>query len=307
MKYPSIMDADKKHNLLVVDDDPDSIEVFKLLLENEAYNIIGITNPNEALETALRIKPDLIILDWQMPKKGGIDVMVEIKQDETLCETPIIIATGIHKSSSNLNDALRFGATDFIRKPIEKLELVARVRAAIRSYEFYVHSLNLKATIHQKEIQLAETQTKLLQTELSKKEREMIFATVNMFQNQKFLEVLRNDLLIVPIDLAEPVRLHVEATLTKYEHLSSSFNWKLFEKRFTELHHDFYVQLSQKCPDLTQHEIKLCAYIRLGLNKKEIAVLTYSTYEAVRKATYRIRKKMNIHQSMDLSLLLQNI
>jgi AraC family transcriptional regulator, chitin signaling transcriptional activator len=101
--------------------------------------------------------------------------------------------------------------------------------------------------------------------------------------------------------------MHVETTLSKYESLSTSFNWTLFEKRFTELHHDFYAQLSQKYPDLTQHEIKLCAYTRLGLNKKEIALLMYSSYEAVRKSTYRIRKKMNIRQTMELTLLLQSI
>jgi DNA-binding NarL/FixJ family response regulator len=301
------MKADSSHHLLVVDDDPDSIEVFKLLLENEPYHIVGTTNPQEAVEIAQRVKPDLILLDWQMPNKGGIEVMMEIKQVESLCEIPIIIATGIHTTTSNLSEAIGFGATDFIRKPIDKLELVARVRAAIRSYEFYVHSLNLKATILQNEIQLAETRSKLLQSELSKKEREMIFATVNMFQNQKLLEVLRHDLLDVPTSLAEPVRMHVETTLSKYESLSTSFNWTLFEKRFTELHHDFYAQLSQKYPDLTQHEIKLCAYTRLGLNKKEIALLMYSSYEAVRKSTYRIRKKMNIRQTMELTLLLQSI
>lgn len=294
-------------NILVVDDDADSIEVFKLHLENEGYQIVGTTNPQEALGMALSIKPNLILLDWQMPHKGGIEVMTEIKQVDSLREIPIIIATGIHTTSSNLSQAIGFGATDFIRKPIEKLELIARVRAAIRSYEYYVHSLNLSASLLQNEIQLSEARTKLLQSELSKKDREMIIATVNLVQNQKLLEVLRHDLLDVPVDLAEPVRLHVESILNKYESLSNSFNWKLFEKRFTELHQDFYLHLGQKYPELTQHEIKLCAFIRLGLNKKEIALLTYSSYEAIRKSTYRIRKKMDLHQSLELALLLQTI
>ena len=67
----------------------------------------------------------------------------------------------------------------------------------------------------------------------------------------------------------------------------------MFEKRFTELNREFYNKLNVQFPDLSTGEQRLCAFFKLGLSTKEIAIINYSSYEAIRKTIYRIRKKLN--------------
>jgi class 3 adenylate cyclase len=129
MPYSSI----KKSVLLVADDNPENIRVIKEILSQEGDNYILMTVPNGKIlvEMAKKKKPNLIITDWEMPEMDGLEATKAIKQDPEIRDIPILMYTGIMTSPKNLQTALEAGAVDFIRKPIEATELLARVQSML--------------------------------------------------------------------------------------------------------------------------------------------------------------------------------
>lgn len=159
--------------------------------------------------------------------------------------------------------------------------------------------------INMENMNLAEQKAKILQNELSKKEREMITAAVSIFQNKKLFSALKEEVLNEKNKFSNAQITYLKTVVDKYNNMANSFNWELFEKRFAEIHQDFYIHLAKDFSELTTNDLKLCALFRIGLSMKEIAILSYSNYEAVRKSVYRIRKKMGLNEKMELSLFLQ--
>ena len=113
--------------VLIVDDDPDALEVARLRLAKEPLEIMCADGGALGLEMARRENPDLILLDVDMPDMSGFDLCQALKADQELCMTPVLFLT----SSSDENDkihGLDFGAVDYITKPFDSFELRARVR-----------------------------------------------------------------------------------------------------------------------------------------------------------------------------------
>jgi len=289
--------------ILIIDDEPDAIEVFELLLSN--YEIVSITNPIDSIRAIIEISPDLIILDWVMPQKEGIDVLREIKMVGEIAEIPVILVSGVRMQSIHLSEALKTGSVDFIKKPIDGIELEARVMASIRMHDNIKETRQLLETLHANALEIAKAKTNYYQNELSKREREMIVSAITIFQNRKLLSTLKSEIVEDLTDLTPLQRAQIFSILERYENIANSFNWELFERRFIELSAGFYINLKADYPTLTFGEQQICAFFKLGLTIREISILNYSSYEAVRKAVHRLRKKLNIDAKTDLSLFLQ--
>ncbi len=129
----------KKPVLLVADDKPDNLKVIKEILNHEQEQYILITVPNGKLlvEVALKKLPDLIITDWEMPEMNGLEATRLLKQHESTKDIPVLMYTGIMTSPQNLQMALEAGAIDFIRKPLDATELLARVQSMLHLGESY--------------------------------------------------------------------------------------------------------------------------------------------------------------------------
>ena len=291
--------------ILIIDDEQDSIDVFELILNSLNYEVVSITNPLDAIQTILNSIPDLIILDWLMPQKEGIEVLKEIKNTSQLSEIPVIISSGIRNHSNNLNEALSYGAIDFIKKPIDEIELEARVKSAIKIFDYLKETREMQNEIHNKEIEISEAKTIHYQNELNKKNREMLVSAVNIFQNKKLINVIKSEIFKEISDISETHKLQLIRVLDRFENISNSINWDLFELRFTELNENFYNKIQIEFPNLSNNEVRLCALLKLGLSPKEIATINYSSYEAIRKALYRIRKKIKIQEKNDLNMFFQ--
>ena len=120
--------------ILVIDDDLVMRLVLKKTLQEQGYEVIVAKNGKEGIELAQKHHPALVICDWLMPEVDGLDVCAQIKQDHNLSSTFFILLT----SRSAVEDkvkALDSGADDFLSKPIEKIELIASVRAGLRLYQ----------------------------------------------------------------------------------------------------------------------------------------------------------------------------
>jgi diguanylate cyclase (GGDEF)-like protein len=124
----------KKLRILVVDDDEDIRDVLKIALTKEEFEVIEAASGTEALEAITGRRPDLVILDYKMPEPNGVQVCAQVKKDILLRHLPIVMLTGKSEVSDKVT-AFECGADDYIVKPFEIRELIARVRTIIRRTE----------------------------------------------------------------------------------------------------------------------------------------------------------------------------
>ncbi len=120
--------------ILIVDDDPDIRDVLKLTLSEENYEILEACDGEEAIKTIQSNQPDLILLDYKIPKIDGREVCRRIKKDLLLRHLPIIMVTGKGDISDKV-DGIDAGADDYVVKPFEPKELMARIRMILRHTE----------------------------------------------------------------------------------------------------------------------------------------------------------------------------
>ncbi|MFB8792725.1 MAG: hybrid sensor histidine kinase/response regulator [Microcoleus sp.] len=130
MKYLSVPNATKADRILVVDDAPDNVLLVQTILEEEGYEISTADNGFSALKQIDKSVPDLVLLDVMMPGMDGYEVTKRIRQNTELPFIPILLITA-HDNASVVQ-GLDMGADDFIRKPVEMDELLARVRSLLR-------------------------------------------------------------------------------------------------------------------------------------------------------------------------------
>ena len=116
--------------ILIVDDEPNIIELAKLYLEREGYQVEGVASGGEALSRLDRINPDLIILDLMLPDIDGFEVCRRIRARSDI---PILMLTARRDDIDKIV-GLELGADDYSTKPFNPRELVARVKAILRRY-----------------------------------------------------------------------------------------------------------------------------------------------------------------------------
>ncbi|MEG4961934.1 MULTISPECIES: hybrid sensor histidine kinase/response regulator [unclassified Microcoleus] len=129
-------------SLLIVDDEPDNFDVLETLLSEQEYELYYAANGQEAIASLDLFKPDIILLDVMMPGIDGIEVCRQIKAMSKWKAVPIIMVTAL-SSKSDLAQCLTAGADDFISKPLNGIELRARVHSMLRIKQQYDSIQNL--------------------------------------------------------------------------------------------------------------------------------------------------------------------
>ena len=122
--------------ILAVDDMPTNLEILRVRLEAQGYEVITAEDGEEALAKARELEPDLVLLDIMMPKLDGIAVLKQLKQDAMLRFVPIILVT----AKSDVRDVvsgLDSGGDEYLTKPFEHAALTARVRSLLRVKELH--------------------------------------------------------------------------------------------------------------------------------------------------------------------------
>ena len=125
----------KKFKLLVADDNPSNVTLLSRYLQQEDYSLIVATNGIEALEKTRAEIPGLILLDVNMPDKDGFQVLREIRSDPATEHIPVIILTAARLDPADMQFALNLGADDYVTKPFDRRELLARIRTKLRVKE----------------------------------------------------------------------------------------------------------------------------------------------------------------------------
>ncbi len=112
--------------ILIVDDEPDIIEILKYNLNNEGYNVKSANNGKKAIEKAKKFIPDIILLDVMMPEMDGIEACVELKKISTLSNTRIIFLSARGEDFTQIA-AFDAGADDYITKPVKPKILIKKI------------------------------------------------------------------------------------------------------------------------------------------------------------------------------------
>ncbi len=119
--------------ILVIDDEEHILELLKFNLELSGFDVCVSSEANEAIELIGREKPDLLLLDWMLPKISGIDILRKIRQDDNIYDLPVIMLTAKNMEDDKIQ-GLNVGADDYITKPFSIKELMARINTVLRRY-----------------------------------------------------------------------------------------------------------------------------------------------------------------------------
>lgn len=133
--------------ILVVDDDPEIVRLVQGYLRQAGYEVLAAANGEAALHALRRERPDLLVLDLMLPDRDGWEITRTIRSDEMLKATPIIMLTARIDDTDKII-GLEMGADDYVTKPFNPRELVARVRAQLRRLKLDISS-SARATILQ--------------------------------------------------------------------------------------------------------------------------------------------------------------
>ena len=168
------------YTILLADDDQTSLQTnLKFLKElGKDYVIVGAPDGLIAYDLVLRKKPDLIIIDWMMPRMTGLQVLEKVKNTPEVKDIPVIMVTAM-VDPYDLAKAFKTGVTDYVKKPVDKIELLSRARAALKSYSYFQTVIKQK-----KELNEIHEELKIAHNKLS---------SLNDIKNI-FLAVLSNDI-----------------------------------------------------------------------------------------------------------------
>lgn len=117
--------------ILVVDDEPDIREVIRFALEGADFRVIEAGHADEARKLLGIESPDLLLLDWMLPGRSGLELAQQLKQNTKTRDLPIIMVSARGEEADRIK-GLDTGADDYVAKPFSPRELVARVNAVLR-------------------------------------------------------------------------------------------------------------------------------------------------------------------------------
>jgi DNA-binding response OmpR family regulator len=129
--------------ILAIDDNPDNVFLLQDRLEREGFEVVKAYSGEMGIQKALEDKPDLILLDVMLPGISGYDVCKTISAKEQTKMIPIILLTAL-TDADNIKEGLQSGAFDYIKKPFNKIELIARIHSALRFSEMNKYFLEIE-------------------------------------------------------------------------------------------------------------------------------------------------------------------
>ncbi|MZR31893.1 phosphate regulon transcriptional regulator PhoB [Sneathiella litorea] len=117
--------------ILVVEDEPAMVELLRYNLESEGFDVASAHDGDEAMLAIEEEQPDMLLLDWMLPKVSGIEICRRLRRDQKHSNLPVIMITARGEEADRVR-GLDVGADDYVSKPFSPAELMARIRAVLR-------------------------------------------------------------------------------------------------------------------------------------------------------------------------------
>ena len=117
-----------RKKILLVDDSPTAILWQRLILEDDPYEILVANDGEEGVRVAKAERPDLVLLDVMMPRMNGFETLRALRSESTLRNTPVLMVT-TRSEMTNVMEGFESGCNEYITKPVDRTELLAKVRS----------------------------------------------------------------------------------------------------------------------------------------------------------------------------------
>jgi DNA-binding response OmpR family regulator/DNA-binding CsgD family transcriptional regulator len=285
--------------ILIAEDHPEDLKtIISILTESEhEFSILTACNRKLACEISLKEIPDLILMNWEMPEKNGLDALMEIKKNDRLKYTPIIIITGVSTTLGNLKKALDSGASDFICKPFNKIELLARIYTQLRYGGMLKQIFEHNALINQNERQLSSAVTLAERNTINTEEETPLSSALKVKKIYSVHKNLLKDMIDLKHELAlsEPKgKILFNQIINTVKKFADENLWDDYELKFLSVRPRFFEELRNEFPHLTPNDLRLCSLFSLNLESKEIARILNITPDSIKVTRKRLRKKLNL-------------
>lgn len=299
----------ENYSILLVDDDPEHLKVLTgyLIAHNPEYQLLIATNGRTGYDIAVKKLPDLILMDWEMPQVNGVEAIRMIKAEEKARSIPVIMITGTEYASDKLKDAMDAGAIDFIRKPYNPVELIARIMTQIRHLEINRKLQEQQDRINNQEKELLLKEKELLAQHIEDQEKQLTMNAVNMIRQSEMIQSAINEMnKAFPFTSAEG-RTILNSVISQLNDKSKEHLQDEFEICFEKVHSGFYASLTSSIPDISVREKRLCAFLRMNMTTKEIAAITFQTPNSIDVSRFRLRKKLGVENDEEFMKFLMSI
>jgi DNA-binding NarL/FixJ family response regulator len=300
--------------ILVVDDEPQNIELLEAHLVPQGYEIVKAANGEEALGKLSDTQIDLILLDVKMPDMDGFEVTRRVRQDNTHRLLPIILVTVLRETQDRVK-GIEAGCDDFISYPVDKMELLARVRSLLKVKAYndlmsnYRKELESEVTGRTEELKhalenLQQDITKRKQAEeaLSKSEKELKSKTENLEEVNAALNVLLKRVEEGRIELEEKISSNIRELVLPYidrlkktqlsDHQASYV--MVIETNLDNIASSFLYHLKMRYLNLTHRELQVASLVKEGKSTKEIAELLNIAIKTVVFHRNSLRNKLGL-------------
>jgi DNA-binding response OmpR family regulator/DNA-binding CsgD family transcriptional regulator len=283
--------------LLIVDDEKEYLQTaMSYIIEDSIpHALLCAPNGKMGVEIAIKELPDIIIMDWEMPEMNGIEAIKQLKNIEATKDIPVIMATGIRLTKDDLKIAFDAGASDFIRKPLEKTEFISRISSHLKMADYLKSIQQKNEIIDSMEIERLNSKIDALE---SKKENDN-----NLFLS--FTDTLKSiQLKLEELDCSD------QNTKAKIETISSQIRQSIncFMNSCSDLNKpdkNFIKSLLGRFGNLTTGELQLCFMLKNKLSTKDIATISFREESSVKVARSRLRKKLGLNESANLVAFLE--
>ncbi len=228
-----------KYTILVADDNKIILSLIKHIFDSEEqiFSILTAENGHAAYELAVHKNPDLILMDMEMPVMDGVTSLRQLKANDKTRDIPVIMIT----ASKNLQQAFDAGAIDFIHKPIDKIELIVRVKSTLSMYKL-LHGIMKQAEELEKKTDKLEEQAAELGRQSAELERQKKFIEDEKKKSDTLL------LNILPYEVAEQLKNKGTVKPRHYRMVSVFFtDFKGFTKISESLTTDELIQELSIC------------------------------------------------------------
>ena len=207
----NLLKAPSETNILIVDDNPNNLRLLAKILELQGYIVRKSLSGKMALQAVHRHPPDLILLDINMPEMNGYDVCQKLKASQITNHIPIIFISALDQVNDKVR-AFELGAQDYISKPFQELEVLARIKnqLLIQQQQQLLLEQNQQLEQEVKERQLAEAEVRKLNANL---ERDVQIRTLQLQQSLNFAATLKqiSDRVRDSLDQNQILQMVVEA------------------------------------------------------------------------------------------------
>lgn len=315
--------------ILIIDDRDFDRIIYKEYLGDSNYTFAELDDGLGALEKLPEIKPDLILLDWQMPKQGGLETLKSIKKNKAFNDIPIVIITGL-QDERVLEEAFDFKAFDFLTKPVSKVEINSRVHNALQLTEQSrmlsnqkkeLMDLNQIINSQKEELQKSlSIKTELLDTSTEEHKKNMGEVTRKMMtmemDNVKVSNNLKGILNLIDECYTQLKSENPESSVLRRlrqleRHINTLANedqsWSEFKDVFETLDSEFFNKLTKQNPKLTTLDLKHCAYIKMNIDNYELARILNVEMKSLQMTRYRLKKKLNLNQEQSLREFIHSV